>query len=88
MPTRKADTDIDTKPVVLGICAHVTLFLLFSKCLIDVGAMCVIMYIYHIRAIYICVCVYLYTHVCYNVCGSSKLFLGVTKYTRNICSQM
>ena len=62
MPTRKADTDIDTKPVVLGICAHVTLFLLFSKCLIDVCAMYVIMCIYHIHVIY--VCMYVSVHTC------------------------
>lgn len=63
VPTRKADTDIDTKPAVLGIYAHVTLFLLFSKCLIDVVAMCVIMCIYHIHTCYICVCVCICIHV-------------------------
>lgn len=62
MHIRKADTDIDTKPVVLGICAHVTLFLLFSKCLIDVCAMCVIVCLYHICVLHICVyiCIHIY----------------------------
>lgn len=62
VPTRKADTDINTKPVVLGIYAHVTLFLLFSKCLVDVGALCVITCIYHIHVIY--VCAYVSVYIC------------------------
>lgn len=87
MHVRKADTDIDTKLVVLGICAHVTLFLLFSKCLIDV---CDCMFISYMCFTYMCV--YMYTHIrslmCYSVCASSKLFPGVTKYIRNICSHV
>lgn len=59
---KKGDTDVDTEPVVLGICTQISLFLLFSKCLNDVVAMCVIVCTYHIHYIYVCVCISMHIH--------------------------